>query len=100
MEQFDALVHPTRRDIVALLRGGEQGVDGLVAALDVPQPSVSKHLKILRDARLVQVRVEGPRRLYSLDPAGIAALDAWLAPFRAKWADKLDALTDHLKRSD
>ena len=69
-------------------------------AMALPQPNVSKHLKILRDAGLVQVRVDGPSRIYSLDPAPLAELDSWLAPFRRFWADKLDALGDHLSRSD
>jgi regulatory ArsR family protein len=66
----------------------------------IPQPSVSKHLRTLREAGLVRVRIEGPRRLYSLDPAPLAELDAWLAPYRAFWADKLDGLGNHLKWSD
>lgn len=100
MPVFQALADPVRRDILALLRQGELPAGALVEALALPQPSVSKHLKTLREAGLVRARVDGPRRLYSLDPAPLAALDAWLAPYRAFWADKLDALGDHLKRSD
>src|SRR5271166_801486 len=100
MSIFEALADPVRRDILSLLRRGEQPAGALVAALGLPQPSVSKHLKTLRDAGLVRARVDGPRRLYSLDPAPLAALDAWLEPYRSFWADKLDALGDHLKRSD
>lgn len=100
MSTFEALAAPARRDILALLREGEQPAGALVAALALPQPSVSKHLKTLRAAGLVRSRVDGPRRLYSLDPAPLAELDAWLAPYRAFWAAKLDALGDHLSRSD
>ena len=100
MDSFTALAEPIRRDILALLRQGEQPAGGVVEALAVAQPSVSKHLKVLREAGLVRVRIDGPRRLYSLDPTPLAALDDWLRPYRAFWADKLDALGDHLNRSD
>ena len=100
MTIFDALADPVRCDILALLREGERPAGALVEALKLPQPSVSKHLKTLRNAGLVQVRVDGPRRLYRLDARPLAALDAWLAPYRTFWAEKLDALGDHLKRSD
>ena len=97
---FAALADPVRRDILTLLQRGERPAGALVEMLALPQPNVSKHLKILRDAGLVQVRVEGPSRIYSLDPAPLAELDGWLAPFRSFWADRLDALGDHLSRSD
>lgn len=100
MPVFEALADPVRRDILALLRQGERPAGALVEALALPQPGVSKHLRTLREAGLVRARVDGPRRLYSLDPAPLAELDAWLAPYRAFWADKLDALGNHLKRSD
>lgn len=100
MSAFEALADPVRRDILGLLRQGEQPAGALVAALALKQPSVSKHLKTLREAGLVRARIDGPRRLYSLDPAPLAELDAWLAPYRRFWAEKLDALGDHLNRSD
>lgn len=100
MTTFEALADPVRRRILALLRQGEQPAGALVDALDLAQPNVSKHLKTLREAGLVRSRIDGPRRLYSLDPAPLAELDAWLAPYRRFWADKLDALGDHLNRSD
>lgn len=100
MSAFQALSDPIRRDILALLRQGEQPAGALVKALTLKQPSVSKHLKTLREAGLVRARIDGPRRLYSLDPAPLAALDAWLMPYREFWAGRLDALGDHLKRSD
>ncbi len=100
MTIFEALAETSRREILMLLRHGEQPAGALVAALRLPQPSVSKHLKTLRQAGLVRARIDGPRRLYSLDPAPLAELDAWLSPFRMFWAEKLDALGDHLNRSE
>lgn len=100
MEIFTALADPVRRDILTLLRQGEQPAGTLVERLALPQPNVSKHLKALREAGLVQIRVDGPRRLYSLDAAPLAELDAWLAPYREFWAGRLDALGDHLDRTD
>ena len=100
MSTFTALADPVRRDILALLRQGEQPAGALVDALALPQPNVSKHLKALHTAGLVTIRVDGPRRLYSLDPTPLAELDQWLAPYRAFWTGKLDALGDHLMRTD
>jgi DNA-binding transcriptional ArsR family regulator len=100
MSIFNTIADPVRRDILALLRQGEQPAGALVETLDLPQPNVSKHLKALRAAGLVRIRVDGPRRFYSLDPAPLAELDEWLAPYRAFWSAKLDALGDHLSRSD
>ena len=100
MSTFTAIADPVRRDILALLRRGEQPAGTLVDALALPQPNVSKHLKVLRAAGLVRIRVDGPRRFYSLDPAPLAELDEWLAQYREFWSGKLDALGDHLQRSD
>lgn len=100
MSTFTAIADPVRREILALLRQGEQPAGALVERLALPQPNVSKHLKALREAGLVRIRVDGPRRFYSLDPAPLAELDEWLAPYRAFWSAKLDALGDHLNRSD
>jgi DNA-binding transcriptional ArsR family regulator len=93
---FDAVADPTRRRILDLLREGERPVGELVDLLGVAQPNVSKHLRTLDSAALVRVRVDGPRRHYALDPAGLRELDAWLAPYRQAWADRLDALEQHL----
>ena len=100
MSTFTAIADPSRRDILALLRKGEQPAGALVETLHLPQPNVSKHLKALRAAGLVRIRIDGPRRLYSLDPGPLAELDQWLAPYREFWSAKLDALGDHLSRSD
>ncbi len=100
MTTFTAIADPVRREILALLRNGEQPAGALVETLGLPQPNISKHLRTLREAGLVRIRIDGPRRLYSLDPAPLAELDHWLAPYRAFWSAKLDALGDHLMRSD
>lgn len=100
MSTFTALADPVRRDILGLLRQGEQPAGALVEALNLPQPNVSKHLKALHTAGLVHIRVDGPRRYYSLNPAPLAELDDWLAPYRALWNRRLDALGEHLSRSD
>ena len=99
-DAFEALADPTRRRILSLLLSGEQPAGAVVDRLGLPQPAVSKQLKRLSEAGLVKSRADGPRRLYSLEPAPFAALDAWLNPYRQFWADRLDALGDHLKRSD
>ena len=93
---FDVLAEPHRRTILDLLRGGERPVGELVAALGISQPAVSKHLKVLRGAGLVGVRVDAQRRLYRLQPEPLRELDAWLAPYRAAWRDRLDAFEQHL----
>lgn len=93
---FEVLAEPTRRRILDLLSEREHAVGELVDRLDVSQPGVSKHLKVLRDADLVSVRADAQRRLYGLNPAPLAELDAWLQPYRKLWAGRLDALERHL----
>jgi DNA-binding transcriptional ArsR family regulator len=100
MSIFTAIADPVRREILGLLLQGEQPAGVLVERLELPQPNVSKHLRALHEAGLVRFRVDGPRRLYSLAPEPLTELDQWLQPYRAFWAGKLDALDDHLKRSD
>ena len=95
---FETLAEPNRRRILDLLREGEQPAGALVSAMNLSQPGVSRHLRVLREAQLVHVRQDGQRRLYSLNAARLAGIDAWLAPYRRFWADKLDALEDHLDR--
>jgi DNA-binding transcriptional ArsR family regulator len=93
---FSVLAEPVRRDILELLRDGERSVGDLVAALELTQPGVSKHLRVLREAGLVEVRPEAQKRWYGLRPEPLAELDAWLAPYRRLWAARLDALERHL----
>ena len=98
MEALAALADPTRREIVALLAGGEVAAGDLAAHFPVSRPAVSRHLRVLREAGLVTVRAEGKRRLYALDPAPLRELDAWLAPYRRLWAQRLDALDTEIAR--
>lgn len=93
---FDVIAEPTRRHILDLLRERPRTVTELVGSLDLSQPGVSKHLRVLRETRLVRVRREAQRRWYELDPAPLAEVDAWLEPYRAFWSDRLDALERHL----
>jgi DNA-binding transcriptional ArsR family regulator len=90
------VAEPRRREILDLLRTGERPVGELVRRLRLSQPAVSKHLKVLREAGLVDVRQDAQRRLYRLRPEPLAELDAWLAPYRALWNASLDALERHL----
>ena len=98
MTSFEAVAEPSRRAILDILRAGERPAGDLVSALALSQPGVSKHLKLLREAGLVSVRADGQRRLYRLQPQGLKELEAWLAPYRTYWADRLAALDDHLER--
>ena len=90
------LAEPHRRRILDLLREGERSVGELVTELDLTQPAVSKHLRVLRDAGLVEARVDAQRRLYRLRPEPLREVDEWIAPYRAAWAGRLDALERHL----
>jgi DNA-binding transcriptional ArsR family regulator len=94
---FNALAEPNRRQILELLRAGERSVTALVGDLELSQPGVSKHLKVLREAGLVASRTAGRQRLYALQPEPLAEVDAFLAPYRAFWDDRLDALQRHLQ---
>ena len=93
---FEILAEPNRRRILDLLRTGERPVGALVDKLDISQPAVSKHLRILREAGLVEVRSEAQRRLYRLRTEPLQALDRWLEPYRLLWASRLDDLERHL----
>jgi len=93
---FEVLAEPNRRRILDLLRSSEQPVGALVRQLDVSQPAVSKHLRILREAGLVEVRGDGQRRLYRVDAEPLRAIDEWLAPYRQMWSSRLDDLERHL----
>jgi DNA-binding transcriptional ArsR family regulator len=97
LNAFAALADPVRRRVVEVLRDGELSAGDIERVLHVNQPAASKHLRALREAGLVRVRKDAQRRLYRLDPAPLAELDAWLAPYRAFWSEKLDALERHLE---
>jgi DNA-binding transcriptional ArsR family regulator len=93
---FEVLAEPTRRKMLDLLRERPRPVGEIVDLLGMSQPGVSKHLRVLREAGLVSVRPEAQRRMYELRPEPLRDLDAWLAPYRKFWDEKLDALERHL----
>jgi DNA-binding transcriptional ArsR family regulator len=93
---IEVLAEPTRRQILDLLRDGERSVGDLVGDMRATQPTVSKHLRVLRDSGLVDVRVDAQRRLYRVRPEPLIELDAWLATYRGLWTESLDRLERHL----
>lgn len=93
---FDAIVEPARRELLDLLIAGALPVGELVTRTGLSQPNTSRHLRVLRDAGLVQARVDGRRRLYELNADGFAELERWLAPYARLWQRSLDALQAHL----
>jgi len=93
---FEVLAEPNRRRILDLLRDHERTVGDLVSELDISQPGVSKHLRVLREAGLVEVRADAQRRMYRLRPDPLREIDEWLAPYRAAWRDRLETLERHL----
>src|SRR5262245_17003966 len=95
---FQTLGDPSRFQIVEALLSGEQAVNDLVARMDIHQSGVSRHLRILEEAGFVQVRPDGPRRLYSLRPEPFRELTAWVAQYRALWEGRLDAFGEALAR--
>src|SRR3954469_21036869 len=95
---FAIIAEPNRRAILSLLATSERSVGDIEHQLRMPQPSVSKHLRVLREAGFVESRVDAQRRLYRLRPEPLMDVDAWLAPFRRFWSAHLDALERHLDR--
>ena len=93
---FSVVAEPNRRAILDMLLDSERSVGEIEQALKLSQPSVSKHLRILREAGFVESRVEAQRRLYRLKPEPLMELDAWLAPFRRYWSAQIDKLEAHL----
>ena len=102
MHAFDVLGDPVRRRILELLVGGELTSGAITtmiqAEFGISQPAVSQHLRVLRDSGFVHVRADGARRHYALDDTPLRGVDAWLAPFRQFWAQRLDALGTELSR--
>lgn len=97
---FEVLAEPNRRLILDLLLASERPVGELVDVMAVSQPAVSKHLRVLRRAGLVEVRTDAQRRIYRLRAEPLRALDEWLKPYRQLWASRLDALERHLETMD
>ena len=102
MHAFDVLGDPVRRRILELLAGGEHSSGDVVAVVQaefgITQSAVSQHLKVLRDSGFASVRIDGPRRLYTIEPAPLAQVDAWLGRFRMFWTPKLEALATEVAR--
>ncbi|MEO7271396.1 MAG: metalloregulator ArsR/SmtB family transcription factor [Vicinamibacterales bacterium] len=97
---FAVIAEPNRRAILSMLSASERSVGELMQHLRLPQPSVSKHLKVLRESGFVESRVEAQRRVYRINPRPLQEVDAWLAPFRRYWSRHLDALEQHLDRME
>jgi DNA-binding transcriptional ArsR family regulator len=100
MESFEIIAEPNRRAILSLLVSSQQSVGEIERQLRMTQPTVSKHLRVLREAGFVESTVDAQRRLYRLKPKPFQELDAWLARFRRFWSDHVDALERHLDRMD
>jgi len=96
---IDAIAEPSRRRILDFIREGERSVGDIVDEIGMAQPGVSRHLRILREAGLVDVRRDAQRRLYRLRAEPLRELDEWLEPYRREWAGRLDALEAHLRRT-
>ncbi len=97
---FEVIAEPNRRAILSLLVSSQQSVGEIERQLRMPQPAVSKHLRVLREAGFVESTVDAQRRLYRLKPEPLQEIDAWLAPFRRFWSAHVDALERHLDRMD
>jgi DNA-binding transcriptional ArsR family regulator len=97
---FAIIAEPSRRAILGLLAASERSVGDIEEELRLSQPSVSKHLRILREAGFVESRVDAQRRLYRIRPEPLMEIDAWLAPFRRFWSSHIDALERHLDRTN
>lgn len=99
-DAFAVLAEQSRRRILEELRLSERSVGELVGELELPQPTVSKHLRVLRDAGFVSCRTDAQRRIYRIEPRPLRGVDAWLAPYRRLWTKHLDALERHLDEQE
>ena len=97
---FEIIAEPNRRAILSLLVSSQQSVGEIESRLHMPQPTVSKHLRVLREAGFVECTVDAQRRLYRLMPEPLQEIDAWLAQFRRFWSARVDALERHLDRME
>lgn len=98
MDALAVIADPTRRRILELLRDGEVAAGDFCDEFSISRPAVSRHLRVLREAGLVQSRVDGQRRVYALDARPLAELDTWLEPYRRFWVQRLDALDTEIRR--
>lgn len=100
MDVFEAIAEPSRRALLDVLAEGERSAGELVASLPrLTQPAVSRHLRVLREVGLVEVRPDAQRRIYALRADGLVEIDKWIGRYRRYWADHLDALERHLDRT-
>jgi DNA-binding transcriptional ArsR family regulator len=97
---FEALSDPTRRRVLELLSERDLTAGEIAATFTVSRPAVSRHLRVLREAGLVHARQDAQRRVYGLDPAPLHEVDAWLQRYRRFWPERLDALEEHLRRTE
>jgi DNA-binding transcriptional ArsR family regulator len=97
MDRFEALGDPTRRRIVELLAAGEQSAGDVAREFAISRPAVSRHLRVLREAGIATARSEAQRRVYRLEPAPLAEMEAWLARYRSFWTQRLDRLERHVR---
>ena len=100
MNALEALADDTRRRIIELLAEGDRSAGEIASHFSTSRPGISRHLRVLREQGLVQARSDAQRRVYSLDPAPLAELDAWLQRYRMFWTNRLDALETELRRRD
>ena len=100
MDSFTALADPTRRQILEMLGHGRLAAGEIGGNFRLSAPAISQHLKVLREARLVRVEVQGQRRIYSLDPEGLGEMDDWFQRVRQFWGDRLDALEEELRKPE
>jgi DNA-binding transcriptional ArsR family regulator len=96
-DAFNAVAEPRRRQILDLLAGGERPVNDLVAALDLPQPQVSKHLRVLREVGLVEVRDEGRQRMYTLNGRTLKPIHDWVSAYQQAWEERYEAMDEVLE---
>jgi DNA-binding transcriptional ArsR family regulator len=97
VNSFEVLAEPTRRRILDLVREDDMTVGELVQTLEMSQPAVSKHLRVLREEGFVESRVDAQRRIYRLRPSALVEVEAWLEPYRRMWTERLDALARYLE---
>lgn len=100
MQSFTALSDPTRRRILELLSRGERAAGEIVESFDVSAPAISQHLKVLREAGLVEMRVDAQRRIYRLNPEGLEEMDAWIQGIRRFWGGRLEDLERELRKPE
>jgi DNA-binding transcriptional ArsR family regulator len=100
LDSFTVVAEPTRRRILDELRKNDSNVGELVAVLGVSQPTMSKHLRVLRDTGFVACRVAKQQRIYRIEPSPLRVLDEWLTPYRRLWTEHLDALARHLDHEE